>query len=149
MRSVIDNDYLTVVSRLLIGGIFISASIYKIIDPGAFAKTIWYYHIVPGAWINLVALVIPWLELFCGLTLILGIFYLGAVFWANLMTIGFIVVLASTIVRGLDIDCGCFRAAQSATEPAWNALFFDVVMLVFTVQMLLSNSRKWRLQRSG
>lgn len=147
MRSVVDNDYLTLVSRLLIGGIFLYASLYKIIDPGTFARSIWFYHVVPGELINLVALILPWLELLCGLAVILGIFYRGAVVWANLMTIAFMVVLLSTIARGLDIDCGCFRAATSATEPAWNAFWFDVGMLVFTVQMLFSRSRRWQLQR--
>ncbi len=145
MRRLIDNDYLTMFSRLLIGVVFIYASIYKIADPTSFAKSIWYYHLVPGSLINLVALILPWLELLCGLALIFGVFYRGAVVWLNILTVVFIAALISTIARGLDIDCGCFKAGQTATGPAWKSLWFDVGLLVFTLQMLFSRSRRWML----
>ena len=52
MRKLLDNDLLTLISRLFIGGVFIYASFYKIIEPASFAKSIWYYHMVPGSLIN-------------------------------------------------------------------------------------------------
>jgi len=143
MRRIVDNDYLTILSRLVIGAILIYACFYKIIDPGQFAKSIWYYHMVPGNLINLMALVLPWLELLCGVGLILGVLYRGSVLLTNLMTIMFIAALGYTIAAGLDIDCGCFKAAQSATDSAWRALLFDLVMMVFTIQLYLSRSRRW------
>ncbi len=145
MRPLIDNDYLTMVSRLLIGGMYIAASFYKIIEPAAFAKSIWQYHMVPGSLINLMALILPWLELVIGLALIFGLAYRGAAWWANLLLVVFIAALTSTIVRGLDIDCGCFKAGQSATAPAWDALWFDLVATLFAVQLWISKSVRWRL----
>ena len=145
MRRLLDNDFLTLASRLIVGITLIYASFYKIIDPASFAKSIWYYHLVPGSLVNLMALILPWLEIFCGLALILGVWYRGAVLWANLMLVVFIVALASTIVRGLSIDCGCFKAGSSATDPAWDALWFDMVAMVFALQMWLSRSRRWML----
>ena len=145
MRKLIDNDLLTLASRLIVGVTFIYAAWYKIIDPAAFAKSIWYYHMVPGSLINLMALILPWLEILIGLALILGIWYRGAVLWSNLLLVIFIAALASTIARGLSIDCGCFKAGKSATAPAWDSLWFDVVLLVFTLQMLFSRSIRWQL----
>ena len=145
VRRVINNDLLTLCVRLVIGGIFIYASYYKIVDPGDFAKSIWFYHLVPGDLINLLALILPWVELLCGIGLIIGAFYEGAVVLVNVMTVMFIFALSTTIVRGIDIDCGCFKAAQAATESAWKALVFDLVLLLFTLQLLFSRSRKWRL----
>ncbi len=145
MRKLIDNDYLTIISRLLIGGMFLYASYYKIIDPGAFAKSIWYYHLVPGKLINLMALVLPWLELLVGLALILGVFYRGAVLWVNVVMLIFIVALSSTIARGISIDCGCFKASQGATKSAWDSLIFDLVAVVFCLQLLFSRSKRWLL----
>ncbi len=140
---IIHNDYLTMLSRLVIGIRLIYASYYKVIEPASFAKSIWYYHMVPGSLINLMALVLPWLELICGLGLILGLFYDGAKVWATLMMVMFIIALSSTIVRGIDIDCGCFKASQGATGSAWKSLVFDLVAMVFVIQMLLSKSRRW------
>ena len=148
MRKLIDNDYLTLISRLVIGGMFVYAAIYKVIDPAAFAKSIWYYHLVPGKWINLMAIVLPWLEVVCGVAVIVGFWHRGAALWTNIMLVAFIAALASTIVRGISIDCGCFRAAQSATHSAWNSLLFDVVALLFGLQLLASRSRRWMLKPS-
>ncbi len=145
MRRLINNDLLTLGIRLLVGVVFIYASLYKIIDPGTFAKSIWYYHLVPGDLINLMAVILPWIELLCGLCLILGVFYHGAIVWVNVMTVTFLFALSTSIVRGIDIDCGCFKAAQAATESAWEALWFDIVLLVFTLQLLFSRSRRWML----
>lgn len=145
VRRVIDNDLLTAIVRLTVGATFIIASIYKIKDPVNFAKTIWYYHLVPGDLINLIALILPWVELLCGVALILGLFYHGAVVLVNVMTVTFIFALSTTIIRGLDIDCGCFKAGQAATKAAWEALTFDVVLILFTVQLLFSRSKQWML----
>jgi uncharacterized membrane protein YphA (DoxX/SURF4 family) len=147
VRRVIDHDYLTALSRLCVGIIFIYASFYKIIEPGLFAKSIWYYHLVPGVLINLMALVLPWLELLCGLGLILGVFYRGSVWWMTVLTVIFIVALSSTIARGLSIDCGCFKVGKTATGPAWNALLIDIPVLLLCLQMIYSRSQKWMLAR--
>ncbi|MCX6835323.1 MAG: hypothetical protein NTW07_09370 [candidate division Zixibacteria bacterium] len=148
MRSLMDNDYLTMLSRLLIGGMYIAASFYKIIEPGSFAKSIWQYHMVPGSLINLMALILPWLEALIGLAIIFGLAYRGAIWWANLLLVVFIVALSATIIRGIDIDCGCFKAGTSATGPAWKALLFDLGAMLFAAQLWLSRSRKWMLSRA-
>jgi putative oxidoreductase len=145
LRRVIDNDWLTLLARLAVGVTFIYASYYKIVDPTAFAKSIWYYHLLPGSLINPAALVVPWVELLVGLALIVGIHYRGAVLLVNGLTVVFVMALASAIARGLSIDCGCFKAGATATEEAWNSLFFDLGLLVCTVWLLASRSRKWMI----
>jgi uncharacterized membrane protein YphA (DoxX/SURF4 family) len=148
VRKLIDNDLLTLACRLLIGGMFIYAAVYKIIEPGSFAKSIWYYHLVPGNLINLMALVLPWLEMLAGLALIIGVFYRGAVLWVNLMMIVFIIALTTTISRGINIDCGCFKAAISGTHSAWQSLIFDLVAMICCVQLWFSRSHRWTIGRS-
>ena len=143
MRRIVDNDWLTFLVRLTVGITFIYASYYKIVDPITFAKSIWYYHLVPGSLINLAALIIPWVELLAGLALIVGVQYRGAVLLVNVLTVVFIAALTSAIARGLSIDCGCFKAGAKATEEAWDSLFFDIGLLVCTLWLLASRSRKW------
>ncbi len=146
MRQLIDNDYLTMFSRVAIGGMYVIASVYKIVAPITYAKSIWQYHMVPGSLINLMAIILPWLELLIGLALIFGLAYRGAVWWANLLLVVFMIALADTIARGIDIDCGCFKAGESATGPAWKALGFDMAALVLALQLLFSRSGKWRFR---
>lgn len=145
MRRIVDNDLLTMMVRLVVGITFIYASYYKIIEPGDFAKSIWYYHLVPGSLINLIAIVLPWLELICGLALIFGIAYRGSLFLVTVMTVVFVAAIASAIARGIDLDCGCFKAAKSSSESTWNSLMFDVALLVLLAQLYLSRSKRWFL----
>ncbi len=145
MRRIIDNDLLTLLVRLAVGITYIYASFYKVIEPGAFAKSIWFYHMVPGNLINLIALILPWLELVVGLALIVGLFYRGAVLWINLITVLFVIALSTAIARGLNIDCGCFKVGKEATGAAWDALIFDIGLLALTLQLWFSRSRKWML----
>ncbi len=145
MRRIIDNDYLTLFSRLFIGGIFIYAAYTKIIDPAGFAKSIWFYHIVPGKLINLMAIVIPWLEMLCGVGLILGFFYKGSVFWVNMLLLVFMAALSTAIARGISIDCGCFKASAASSDSAREALFRDIGFLVLSLQLLFSRCRKWMI----
>ncbi len=147
MRRIIDNDYLTLTVRLFVGAVFIYAAYYKILEPGDFAKSIWYYHLTPVSLINLVALILPWWEMLAGLFLIFGVFYRGAVWSVLLMNLVFIVALASAAARGLDIECGCFKASQGAGDEAVNTLIRDLGLLLLMLQLLFSRSRRFLVDR--
>lgn len=145
MRKLIDNDYLTLIVRLALGGVFIYASIYKILDPPQFAKSIWYYHILPGSVINICALILSWLELLCGVAIIAGAYYRGAILWINVLLLVFMVAVASAVNRGISIDCGCFKAASASRESAIYTIYRDVAFLAMGVQLWASRSRRWML----
>ncbi len=145
MRKLIDNDYLTLVVRLALGGVFIYASIYKILDPPQFAKSIWYYHILPGSVINISALIMSWLELLCGVAIIAGAYYRGAILWVNILLLVFMVAVASAVNRGISIDCGCFKAASASRESAIYTIYRDVAFLAMGIQLWFSRSRRWML----
>ena len=55
------------IARLILGGVFIYASLDKIAHPAEFAKAIGNYHVVPFGLENLMALALPWLELIAGI----------------------------------------------------------------------------------
>ena len=78
MNNFLKNKYIIFVSRLILGIVFIYASIDKIIDPVSFSDTIDNYHISPYSLNNLAALIIPWIELLIGICLIFGIYIEGA-----------------------------------------------------------------------
>ena len=106
LRSRLDPVELLV--RLVLGGTFIFSGIYKIRDPQAFELIIRNYKILGDPFIALTAMTLPPLELIIGSCLLLRVIYKGAVFLSLLLLITFIASLASLIIRGIDIDCGCF-----------------------------------------
>lgn len=125
--------------RLVLGGVFLYAGVIKIADPQAFAGSIAAYRILPYFGNYLAAAVIPWLEAICGLLLIAGYRTKAAASLIALLTLVFMAALASTIARGLDIDCGCFRHGGEKTS-AWTALGRDTLILAAAL-VLLRNTK--------
>ena len=68
------NGWVDLALRWLLGGLFVLASAHKIMDPAAFAKIIFGYDLFPAAAINLIAIILPYIELTAGLALITGVY---------------------------------------------------------------------------
>lgn len=98
---------IVLIARLLIGGILIYASFNKIVDPGGFAKAIANYHLIPFGLENIMAIILPWLELIIGLCLIIGVFIDGAAVLVIIMMVVFISAITYAILNGYNIECGC------------------------------------------
>lgn len=111
--------------RIFLGGVFVYASIDKILHPADFAEAVFNYQILPDMLINLVALILPWIELAIGISLIFGLWIHGAVFLANALLFVFLAALTFNFARGLDIHCGCFSAKA---DIATGASLFWVIL---------------------
>jgi uncharacterized membrane protein YphA (DoxX/SURF4 family) len=106
--------YLVLAARLIIGVLFVYASVHKVLDPASFALSIRNYMIVPSAWSNLIALTLPWIELAVGLFLVVGIQTRASALLTTGMLGVFLAALIYAYSIGLDIDCGCFTSAASS-----------------------------------
>jgi uncharacterized membrane protein YphA (DoxX/SURF4 family) len=133
--------------RLVIASVFIYASLQKIGKPLMFADEIGMYGILgSGRLLYLVAIVLPWMELLCGLALLTGIFMRGAALSFALMNLVFIVVIAyrtagimaaeGTPLRQVYFDCGC----GFGPTHAWKKLIEDTMFFIFSVGILFSPS---------
>ncbi len=95
--------------RLLLGVVFIWASIHKVQHPEQLAITIRSYEIIPTSLSNLFAISLAWSELFAGIFLIFGVFTKHAAAAVAILLLMFIVAICATMVRGIVINCGCFN----------------------------------------
>ena len=121
------HPWLTVLIRVLLGVIFIYASYDKILDPGKFARDIANYHIIPFGLENLIAIILPWLELFIGIGLIAGLMVDGSsMISGGLMTIFILFILQATL-RGFNIECGC--GLKEGEMVGWNKILENLVFL--------------------
>ena len=126
--------------RLVLGGVFLYAGFVKIADPTTFAGDIAAYRVLPYFGNYLAAAILPWLEALCGVLLIVGFRTRGAAAVILVVTSVFMAALASTIVRGLDIDCGCFRHGGEKTS-AWTALGRDALLFAAALMVLRKGRR--------
>lgn len=107
-KILFSNPYLRFAARFIVAFVFILAAAEKISDPGAFAESIANYRILPEFSHNIAAILLPWLELFCGVLLLCGISVRENTVILALLLAVFILMIASAMIRGLDINCGCF-----------------------------------------
>ena len=133
---------LILLATLLVGVVFIRAALPKIYDPNGFALSVFNYQASPDGLINLVALFLPWLEVVCGLALILAPRYRVPAAWLiAAMLVLFAGLQISTIVRGIDISCGCFSVNEEAWRIGWLNVARNAGLLVATVVVALTPTR--------
>jgi uncharacterized membrane protein YphA (DoxX/SURF4 family) len=94
--------------RLILAGVFVYSGYVKLREPLQFAVAISGYKLVPENLIFPMAKYLPWMEIILGLAVLAGwkIRYFSAATAALLFF--FIAVLAITISRGIEANCGCF-----------------------------------------
>ena len=122
----------------LIGLVFVFAGVMKILDPASFAIDILNYRLLPWTWDVLLALYLPWVEVFAGSALLFHVAYRGALcIVAGLLAV-FIGAYASTRPRGLDIACGCF--GHGVHRGYWPLLIGDGLMLAMVAWLIRADS---------
>jgi hypothetical protein len=132
---------------LLVGAVFIFAGLTKIVDfqpfrvldPMDFARDIDNYKILPW-WMNVqLALYLPWLEIICGLALMLRRLYSGALALLLALLVVFIGASFAAKARGIDITCGCFGHVSDQLSFAWH-MVLDLAIFAALVAL-------WKLDR--
>jgi len=132
--------YFIFAARLLIGIVFVYASIYKILDPESFALSVRNYMLVPPSWSNLVGMTLPWVELGAGVFLILGIQTKPSALLTTAMLAIFLGAMIYAYSIGLDIDCGCFSsAAKSTGKIGTYQLGRDTLLLLVSLFILVTD----------
>ena len=125
--------------RLVVGGAFVAAGALKIADSAKFAVDVSNYRLVPYELINLVAILIPWIEVTAGAFVLAGIWLRAAALVIANLTVIFFAIIVSALARGLNIECGCFGTIGGKNIGLVN-LAIDA-MLLFLAALLVRRSK--------
>ena len=132
------------ICRLILGAVFIYASLDKIMNPDDFAKAIGNYHVLPLGLENLLALVLPWIEMLTGLCLIIGVMVDGATILIILMNIVFIFAISQALARGKSIECGCFSvSSEGGDNIGLQTILRDIGYLLLAYVVYYRQERKF------
>lgn len=130
--------------RLVLGLVFLYASYEKILYPLDFAQTVNNYRILPSWAVNFVALVVPWLEVVLGVCLMAGLCLPGALTTATGLLFVFSASLVFNLIRGVDVDCGCFGLEKAG---GWSSMKISVLRDLGLLAMAVGAT--WWVMRSG
>lgn len=141
------NPYVSLASRLILGGVFLYAGVSKVFDPGALAASIRSYELpLPEGFVTLWAHALPLLEILLGLYLLIGLFSRASAWSASGLIVLFSVVLIQGAVRGLEIDCGCFGSTTPTTASSlWVDVMRDLGLLALALQLVYAAPGKFSL----
>lgn len=120
-------------ARLALAVVFVYAGWVKMRDVTAFAGHVAAYQLLPYALNYLVAAILPYVEFLAGLLLLLNARVRPALVAIGGLNLAFMAALASVLVRGLEIDCGCFDPGGGSDVSAATALLRDLGLMVLVV----------------
>lgn len=147
IRELLLHPWLVQRAQFLLAILFIVAAWPKLMDPPGFAKALWAYDLFPAWSLMPLGLVLPWLELLCGILLALGVWTRAAATWTALLLLGFILALTINLARHHPVDCGCFSLSPggSTTEERLKdmriSILRDLGMLILAA-LVLADPRK-------
>ena len=130
-------NWLVLVLRVAIGAIFVAAGIGKIGHAELFAAQIAGFRLpLPQAAIAPIAIALPYLEVLLGGYLIVGLFTRTAAWVAVALLALFDGAIASAVIRGLHVSCGCF-GPNDTTVTTWAEVARDAVFVLLAAIVAL------------
>lgn len=140
LAAIFGNPWLALACRVIVGVVFIYASLDKIAHPAEFAGIVNNYKILPHQLINITAIILPWIELVAGLLLVFGLFSRGSSLIISLMLVVFIAAIGFNLARGLDFNCGCFSTGKDGMVIGWTKIGQNIVLLALSLHALFRPS---------
>ena len=148
MTARLMHPWWTLAARLVLGAVFIAAALPKLADPPGFTRALWNYLLFPDWSLAPMALVVPWLELLCGLALVSGFWVRPAAGWLGLMLLAFVAALSINLARHHPVDCGCFGShagpprsdAERMAALRWD-IVRDLGLLVLAAHILAATRK--------
>ncbi len=109
-------DVIGALARFGLAAVFLVSGLLKAVDPDQTYVAVRAYDVLPDAGVEVVAALLPWVEIALGLLLLAGVgTRLVAVLSAALLLV-FVAGVTQAWARGLSIDCGCFGGG-GAVDP--------------------------------
>jgi putative oxidoreductase len=120
-----------------LAAVFFYASIDKLRDPLQFADSVAAFAILPATLISPLALGLPPFEVACGLLLLWPRSRRIGALAVALISVVFFTALASALLRGLTLDCGCFGAGAPSRTRMWQELGLDLLLFCGSLLIVL------------
>ena len=128
--------------HLLFGGVFVYAGIMKAWNPMVFLDDVRSFALLPDPYAAMLAMFLPWLEIFAGLAVIAGVLRKAGLVVLNLSLLMFLGAIVIAWMRGTDIRCGCFGGSSDATSSYIELIIRDIVLLSLGIWLAFQQRTK-------
>jgi len=147
MKNILNNKYLLLLGRIVLAFVFLYAAFFKIASPDEFAQLILNYKLLPLSLVNIFAITLPWIEFVTAILLLFGISVReNSVIISSLILI-FTIAIGISLIRGLNIDCGCFGTA-SGSKIGIQKILENIGLLLLGLWLIKKDSVHFSLSYS-
>ncbi len=144
LRPLEGNRYLVLVFRLILAGFFLTSAYGKLVDIERYSvDAVYNFGILPMVLARPFGLIMPFVELLCGLGLLFGILTRLSAVGIALMSFSFFIAKGVVLSQGRSIECGCFGAVIDTLASV--TIFMDIPMVVLALVIIFSvpRARHW------
>jgi uncharacterized membrane protein YphA (DoxX/SURF4 family) len=155
IRAIAVVNLFTVLSRWLLGAVFLYLGLTKALHPVEFLKLMRQYDLTQFALLlNSLAALLPWFEMFCGLLLLAGVAVRGTALVLTLMLVTFtlLVLHRAQLLQAawhipfcaVKFDCGC----GTGEEFICRKLVGNILLIVLSAWLLVGRGKQFCLRYS-
>jgi uncharacterized membrane protein YphA (DoxX/SURF4 family) len=109
-------DVVGTLARFGLAAVWLVSGLLKAADPDQTYVAVRAYDVLPDAGVEVVAALLPWVELALGVLLLAGVGTRLVAALSAVLLVVFVAGVTQAWTRGLSIDCGCFGGG-GAVEP--------------------------------
>jgi len=118
------------VVRFVVGGLLLGAGLAKLLaGHAAVLQAVKGYEVLPKPAADLLARILPVIEIGLGGILLAGLWSRTAAALAALLLVSMTAAAAAVLIRGRKADCGCF-GPRSSSQVSWTIVARNVVLIV-------------------
>lgn len=129
MKASVSLEEFALALRFLIGFVLLTAALPKLVALSEFERAVSDYRLLPAVAVRPAAHAIPILEGLVGLGMLVGIYLEAFSLAASVLLLGFALAVATNLLKGRRIDCGC-RGNATPTQIGWAVVAVDLVLCV-------------------
>ena len=141
MKNILYSRYLLIFSQIFVSIIFIYSGIEKISDQKNFLMAIENYKVFPVFIQNIIVITFPWIEIVLGVLLMFGFYRREIALVFSALLFFFIILIFISVLRGLDIECGCF-GTLSNVKVGYFKIYENFILLLFSMHLLFFSESK-------
>jgi putative oxidoreductase len=138
------NRYVVLVFRLIIAAFFLTSAYGKLVDIERYSvDAVYNFGILPMFLARPFGLVMPFIELLCGLGLLFGVLTRLSALGIALMSVAFFIAKGIVLSQGRSIECGCFGAVVDTLASVTIFMDIPVMILALVIMFATPEARHW------